>query len=48
MTSRLAHPTTHVPRTELFDGLAPPVGPDYFEEPYPDDTGDDVGKDEGQ
>jgi hypothetical protein len=40
MASRLAHPTTHEPRTELFDGLAPAVGPDYFEEPYPDDAGE--------
>jgi citronellol/citronellal dehydrogenase len=47
MASRLANPTTHEPRTDLFDGLAPPVGPDYFEEPYPDDTGDRAGTDGG-
>jgi NAD(P)-dependent dehydrogenase (short-subunit alcohol dehydrogenase family) len=47
MASRLAHPTTHVPRTELFDGLAPAVGPDYFEEPYPDDAGEDAGEGAG-
>jgi citronellol/citronellal dehydrogenase len=48
MESRLAHPTTHVPRTELFSGLAPAVGPDYFEEPYPEDTGDKAGNKAGK
>jgi len=47
MPSRLAHPTTHLPRTELFDGLAPAVGPDYFEEPYPDEAGDGAGDQAG-
>jgi hypothetical protein len=48
MPSRLANPTTHVPRTELFSGLAPAGGPDFFEEPYPDDAGEDAGNDGGK
>jgi citronellol/citronellal dehydrogenase len=43
MASRLAHPPTEAPATELFDGLAPAVGPDFFEEPYPDDAGAGTG-----
>ena len=39
MASRLAHPATVAPTTELFDGLAPAIAPDFFEEPYPDDAG---------
>jgi len=48
MASRLANPTNHVPRTELFDGLAPTDGPDYFEEPYPDHPADGAGDVAGQ
>jgi NAD(P)-dependent dehydrogenase (short-subunit alcohol dehydrogenase family) len=43
MASRLAHPPTEAPATELFDGLAPALAPDFFEEPYPDDAGDGAG-----
>ena len=38
MASRLSRPTTHVPPTELYDGLAATDDTDYFEEPYPDDA----------
>jgi hypothetical protein len=43
MASRLAHPPTEAPATELFDGLAPAIAPDFFEEPYPDDLGSGAG-----
>jgi NAD(P)-dependent dehydrogenase (short-subunit alcohol dehydrogenase family) len=36
MATRIDHPVTEVPPTELFDGLVPSVGDSYFEEPYPD------------
>jgi NAD(P)-dependent dehydrogenase (short-subunit alcohol dehydrogenase family) len=39
MASRLANPATEAPATELFDGLAPAIAPDFFEEPYTDDAG---------
>jgi citronellol/citronellal dehydrogenase len=39
MASRIAHPATEAPPTELFDGLATSVAADYFEEPYPDAEG---------
>jgi NAD(P)-dependent dehydrogenase (short-subunit alcohol dehydrogenase family) len=41
MASHLANPPTEAPATELFDGLAPALAPDFFEEPYPDDPGGD-------
>ena len=47
MASRLAHPPTEAPATELFDGLAPALAPDFFEEPYPDDAGDAAGNGAG-
>jgi NAD(P)-dependent dehydrogenase (short-subunit alcohol dehydrogenase family) len=43
MASRLANPATEAPTTELFDGLAPAIAPDFFEEPYPDDPGSAAG-----
>ena len=47
MASRLAHPPTEAPATELFDGLAPAIARDFFEEPYPDDPTDgDAGDDD--
>ena len=39
MASRVAHPPTEAPPTELFDGLAPDTTADYFEEPYADEKG---------
>jgi len=38
MASRVAHPATEQPPTELFDGLAPLID-SYFEEPYADEPG---------
>jgi NAD(P)-dependent dehydrogenase (short-subunit alcohol dehydrogenase family) len=38
MATRIAHPATDAPPTELFDGLVPQTE-SYFEEPYPDDDG---------
>jgi NAD(P)-dependent dehydrogenase (short-subunit alcohol dehydrogenase family) len=38
MATRIAHPLTEAPPTELFDGLVP-LTDSYFEEPYPDDDG---------
>ena len=37
MATRIAHPATDAPPTDLFDGLVPSSGASYFEEPYPDD-----------
>jgi citronellol/citronellal dehydrogenase len=38
MATRIAHPATEAPPTELFDGLVAAAGESYFEEPYPDDA----------